>query len=65
MMVLDKLYEEATELIIKRTPYNNTDILNIKKLLEIIDLIQINHQTRLNINHNIVHKLKTILRLVK
>ena len=57
MMVLHKLYKEASKLIRKKTPYNLSDIQKRKKLLEIIDLIQINPQTRLNINHNLVRNL--------
>lgn len=64
MMVLKKLYKEAYKLIRKTTPYNSSDIQNRTKLLEIIRLLKINPQTRLNIHHNLVRNLK-IIRLVK
>jgi len=55
--ILDKLYKEAYKLIRKTTPYNRTDIQKRTKLLEIIRLLQINPETRLNINHNLVRNL--------
>jgi len=55
--ILKKLYNEARKLINKNTPYNRTDIQKRTKLLEIIRLLQINPQTRLNINHNLVRNL--------
>jgi hypothetical protein len=55
--ILDKLYKEAYKLIRKNTPYSETDIQKRTKLLEIIRLLQINPETRLNINHNLVRNL--------
>ncbi len=60
MMVLHKLYKEAYKLINKTTPYTSFDIEHRKKLLEIIRLLKINPQTRLNIHNNLVSNLKTL-----